>query len=154
MTSSGATGTGGIGRRGFLVLLRGGGKRLAMMLWENAPQRISVSARLAGGRIQLGRAAGRMGAHGCMAQKDTGGAYKAMLLIIAHDWTDWLALGLIESASAAVLIVILFQVPLGDWMARRRLRKDAEWKAKQLALRRKAPRKYECVGKSKFHGRN
>ena len=64
-----------------------------------------------------------------------------MLLIVAYDWTDWLALGLMESASLAVLIMFLFQAPISDWRASRRLRKDAEWRAKQRALRRKAQRK-------------
>ena len=72
-----------------------------------------------------------------------------MLLIVAYDWTDWLALGLMESASLAILIMFVFQAPISDWSASRRLRKDAEWRAKQRALQRKAQRKGRGYSRSR-----
>ena len=63
-----------------------------------------------------------------------------MLLIVAYDWTDWLALALIDSACGVFLILVLFQVPVGDYLMRRRMRKKAEYAWK---LRQKHKRKYK-----------
>jgi hypothetical protein len=62
-----------------------------------------------------------MGADCRVAARDNCGVGEApskrVLLIVAYDWTDWLALGLIESAGLAVLIMFLFQAPISDWRA-------------------------------------
>jgi hypothetical protein len=70
-----------------------------------------------------------------------------------HDPTiwDWLTLGLIETACLVFLILVLFQAPIGDYLMRRRMRKKAEY---EWHLRQKYRRKYEKVGRSKWHGRN
>ena len=72
---------------------------------------------------------------------------------IAVDYTlrDWVALILLESASGAVLFVMIFHAPLSDYLMRRRMRKKAEyaWKLRQMHKR-----KYETVGKSRWHGKN
>ena len=70
-----------------------------------------------------------------------------------HDPTlwDWLTLGLLETSCFVFLILVLFQAPISDYLMRRRMRKEAEFK---WQLRQKYKRKYETVGKSKWHGRN
>ncbi len=74
-----------------------------------------------------------------------------LLLIVAYDWTDWLALALIDSACGVFVILVLFQAPVGDYLMRRQMRKKAEY---EWQLRQKYKRKYEKVGQSRWHGRN
>ncbi len=65
-----------------------------------------------------------------------------MLLIVAYDWTDWLALGLIESACRnASCFRVLFQAPIGDYLmppADAEKEPSTPWKPRQ-----KYKRKYE-----------
>jgi hypothetical protein len=58
---------------------------------------------------------------------------------------------LLECAAGLVLLLLIFHVPLADWLMRRRLRKQAEY---QLQLRQKHQRKYQTVGRSRWHGKN
>jgi hypothetical protein len=58
---------------------------------------------------------------------------------------------LLEIAALVVLLLLIFHIPLADWLMRRRLRKQAEYAWK---LRQKHQRKYETVGRSRWHGKN
>ena len=55
----------------------------------------------------------------------------AVLLIIASDWTDWLALGLMEIGLWGVPDPrSIFQVPIGDYLMRRRMTRLARLQIK------------------------
>jgi hypothetical protein len=58
---------------------------------------------------------------------------------------------MMEIAALVVLMLLIFHIPLADWLMRRRMRKKAEY-ARQL--RQKHQRKYETVGRSRWHGKN
>jgi hypothetical protein len=67
---------------------------------------------------------------------------------------DWVVFVALQVQCAIVLILSFFWLPISDWLMRRRLRKEGEWKRKQA---RKADRplpQVERVGQSRWHGRN
>jgi hypothetical protein len=62
---------------------------------------------------------------------------------------DWVILVTLELPCLVLLVMPIFWLPLTDWLMRRRLRKQNEWRWKHHPVR-----KYETVGRSKFHGKN
>lgn len=62
---------------------------------------------------------------------------------------DWIILVTLEIPCILLLALPMFWLPLTDWLMRRRLRKQNEWRWTHRTVR-----KYETVGRSKFHGRN
>jgi len=72
--------------------------------------------------------------------------------------TDVVLAVLIIVPGVIVWICILFAVPIqetiGDWWTRRKQRLRQRAEARALALQRKAERKFEPVGHSRWHGRN
>jgi uncharacterized membrane protein YcjF (UPF0283 family) len=65
--------------------------------------------------------------------------------------SEWMAWAMMEIAALVVLILLIFHVPLADWLMRRRLRKREQYEGK---LRQKHQRKYQTVGHSRWHGKN
>jgi hypothetical protein len=52
---------------------------------------------------------------------------------------------------AVFLALTTFWLPISDWLMRRRIRKEQQYRFK---LRQMHQRKYETTGKSRWHGRN
>jgi hypothetical protein len=62
---------------------------------------------------------------------------------------DWVILVSLDLPCLVLLAMPIFWLPLTDWLMRRRLRKQNEWRWQHRLVR-----KYETVGHSKFHGKN
>jgi hypothetical protein len=64
---------------------------------------------------------------------------------------DWIALIGLELQCAVFLALTTFWLPISDWLMRRRIRKEQQYRFK---LRQMDQRRYETTGKSRWHGRN
>jgi len=83
-------------------------------------------------------------------------------MLIGVDYTyhapsvwDWVVLIALEVQCGVFLILTTFWLPISDWLMRRWLRKETEYRHK--LSKRKASRhvrRYEPVGRSKWWGRN
>jgi hypothetical protein len=68
---------------------------------------------------------------------------------------DTVVLVLLESACGLFILLTVFWLPLSDWLQRRRIRKELQYKERySRSVRPRRGRRYEPVGKSRWHGRN
>ena len=81
-----------------------------------------------------------------------------MLAFISNHTTytpsvwDTVVVVLLESACGLFILLTVFWMPLSDWLQRRRIRKELQYRERYSSANRpRSERRYEPVGKSRRH---